>query len=113
MRLSAGAFQVVAENFPRLIPDLPRGGIKDKSKGDAIAKSLVCFQGMRISQRETMTLVRTDATLHSCLVLRPMFCAPWPACRDQPPRAQHARARPLRLPDLLDLVGQATGCQKS
>ena len=48
MRLSAGAFQVIAENFPRLIPDLPERDIKDKSKGDAIAKSLVCFQGMGV-----------------------------------------------------------------
>jgi len=56
MRLSAGAFRVVAENFPHLIPDLPEREIKDKSKGDAIAKSLVCFQGMGISQRETIIL---------------------------------------------------------
>ena len=56
MRLSAGAFRVVAENFPHLIPDLPEREIKDKSKGDAIAKSLVSFQGMGISQRETIIL---------------------------------------------------------
>ena len=47
MRLSARGFQLLVENLPHLsIPDLPQEEINDKSKGDAMAKSLVCFQCM-------------------------------------------------------------------
>jgi len=45
LRLTPEGFQALVERFPHLIPDQSRERIGDKSKGDAIAKTLVCFQG--------------------------------------------------------------------
>lgn len=46
LRLTPAGFQALAEKYPHLIPDQSRESVEDKSKGDAIAKALVCFQGM-------------------------------------------------------------------
>jgi len=43
LRLTAKGFKILAKKFPQLIPDQSRERIEDKSKGDAIAKALVCF----------------------------------------------------------------------
>lgn len=44
LRLTPKGFQALAEKFPDLIPDQARERIEDKSKGDAIAKTVVCIQ---------------------------------------------------------------------
>jgi hypothetical protein len=44
LRLTPEGFLALAKELPHLIPDQARERIEDKSKGDAIAKTLVCFQ---------------------------------------------------------------------
>jgi hypothetical protein len=61
MRLSPDAFRALADRFPHLIPDLSQEKIEDKSKGDAIAKALICFQCMGTPRPKTMNLAFTDA----------------------------------------------------
>ena len=61
MRLSIDAFRALADRFPHLIPDLSQEKIEDKSKGDSIAKALVCFQCMGTRRPKTMVLAFADA----------------------------------------------------
>ena len=49
LRLSASSFKLLANRFPYLIPDQPQEKIDDKSKGDGVAKSIICLQGQRLS----------------------------------------------------------------
>jgi hypothetical protein len=103
LRLTPEGFQALAETFPSLIPDQSRERIEDKSKGDAIAKALVCFQCTKEMPLSSWYYTFAD-DVDSYLVLRPVSRPPRSARRNQPARAEHARARSLRTSDLLSLV---------
>ncbi|KAK0714480.1 hypothetical protein B0H67DRAFT_467533, partial [Lasiosphaeris hirsuta] len=84
LRLIAEGFQALAQNFPDLIPDQPREKIDNKSKGDAIAKNLVCFQAVwfcaqcfaRLGQRLGISLLELN-TLGYALCALLIYCLWW------------------------------------
>jgi hypothetical protein len=49
LRLSPAGLCILAKELPHLIPDLSAAKIWDKSKGDAIAKAIICLQGMGVT----------------------------------------------------------------
>ncbi|KAK0750470.1 hypothetical protein B0T18DRAFT_408963 [Schizothecium vesticola] len=84
IRLSPEGFQALAEKFPHLIPDQSRERIEDKSKGDAIAKTLICFQATwfcaqclaRLGQRLGISLLELNTLGHAlCAFL--IYCLWW------------------------------------
>jgi len=103
LRLSPEGFQALAEKFPHLIPDQARERIEDKSKGDVLAKTLVCIQGRKEDILWQSYLPFSDQC-HSYMVLCPVSRSIGPTSWNQPSRVKYTRACTLRVSNLLPVV---------
>ncbi|KAK0652743.1 hypothetical protein B0T16DRAFT_369522 [Cercophora newfieldiana] len=77
MTLTADGLAMLAKKAPHVIPDLSKDAIKDKSKGSAFAKTLVCLQALwfcvqcltRFGQHLGISLLELNTFAHAICTL--------------------------------------------
>ena len=77
LTLRLEALKYIAERAPSLIPDLPADAIRDKSKANGLAKSLVCLQAMwfclqcitRVAQGQAISFLELHTFRHAVCTL--------------------------------------------
>lgn len=87
--LTVKMFKWIVEHRPRLVPDISRGYIEDKSKSDWLAKGLTCWQACyfciqciyRLYQGLSITLLELNVFAHAICALF-LFLVWWDKPRD-------------------------------
>lgn len=87
--LDQGTFEWIADKQPHALPDIPRNQIEDKSKSDALAKMVTCWQAsyfciqciFRLSQQLSITLLELNVFAHAICALL-LFVIWWDKPRD-------------------------------
>jgi len=82
--LSPNGAEYLTEKHPEFIPDIPEATIKDKSKANALAKTLVCLQAIwfilqciiRLAEGLSISLLELNTFAHSLCALL-IYCLWW------------------------------------
>ncbi|KAF2116958.1 hypothetical protein BDV96DRAFT_598786 [Lophiotrema nucula] len=77
LTLTPHGLEFVAKHAPHLIPEIPEGALRDKSKANGLAKTLVCLQATwfciqcitRLSQALTISLLELNTFAHAVCTL--------------------------------------------
>lgn len=77
LTISIGGLKYIAKHSPSLIPDLSEDEIRDKSKADGLAKSLVCLQAgwfcsqcvVRLAQQQVISFLELNTFGHAICAL--------------------------------------------